>query len=335
MKKMRWALIGAGLIANKRVCPAIISNPYSDLVLIVDKDISKAQTLSELYGCENYSSDFEDALKSKDIDAIYIATPVFLHAGQTIAAIRAGKHVICEKPLGLDFKSAFEVVMEAEKSRVKSTTAYFRRFYPKYRFTEELIKNQKLGKLLLVRICYHTWFEVEPDSPIYWRTKRKLAGGGIIADMGSHMFDVLIGLFGLPSGVFAKMRNIVFDYDVEDSSAILMEYENGPLITASFNWNSKTYAHEFEIIGTDAKVRWIPYDGDRILLITGNKTEEIDLPNNKNVHYPLIEDFVSSIIENREPVISMREAALTNLLIDACYRSSSEERKIILKEFDL
>ncbi|HON05922.1 MAG TPA: Gfo/Idh/MocA family oxidoreductase [Candidatus Ratteibacteria bacterium] len=330
MKKINWALIGAGTIANKRVCPAIVSEQRSKLQLIVDKDISKAQALSVMYGCEKYSSRFEDAIQSNDIDAIYIATPVFLHSSQTIAAINAGKHVICEKPLGIDFQSADRVVKAAEASSVKSTTAYFRRFYPKYSYVKNMLENQKFGKVLLIRMCYHTWTQINPDSPIFWRTEKKLSGGGIIADMGSHMFDVLIGLFGVPSSVFAKMRNLVFDYDVEDSSAVMMEYKNGFLVTASFNWNSKTYAHEFEVLGTEAKTRWIPYDGDKITVITGSQTEEIDLPNHKNVHYPLIEDFVSSIIENRSPLISMEEAAKTNLLIDACYQSSAQCKEINL-----
>ncbi len=332
-EKINWALIGAGAIANKRVAPAIVSQPKSNLFLIVDKDISRAKQLADLYECKNVSDDFEDALKDRNIDAVYIATPVYLHASQTIMALKAGKHVICEKPLALDYNSALEVVKESEKASVKSTTAYFRRFYPKYIFTKDMIKSGFFGKILLIKICYHTYFSVDSSSTLFWRTNKDLVVVGIIADMGSHMFDVLIGLLGLPSKVFAKMRNLVFNYDVEDSSAILMEYENGALLTASFNWNSKTYSHEFEIIGTEKKIRWISYDGDKIAVAGKEKTEEIELPNHKNVHYPLIEDFVTAVVENRNPLISMREAAKTNLLIDACYKSSNEKREVDLKEF--
>ncbi|MCM8815007.1 MAG: Gfo/Idh/MocA family oxidoreductase [Candidatus Omnitrophica bacterium] len=331
-KKIRWALIGAGTIAKKRVCAAIFDEPRSDLVIIVDRDVSKAKELAELYGCQTYSDNFQDAIENPDVDAVYIATPVFLHAEQTVAAIEAGKHVICEKPLALDYRSAIRVVKAAQKSGVRATTAYFRRFSPKYLFTRELITKGIFEKILLTRICYHTWFQILPQSPLFWRAQKDLSGGGIIFDMGSHMFDVLIGLFGLPVSVFAKMRKIVFDYSVEDSSAIIMEYENGMLVTASFNWNSKTYAHEFEIIGTRAKIRWIPYDGDKITLITDSKVEEVEKPNYKNVHYPLIEDFVSAIKENRNPAISMEDAAKTNLLMEACYLSSQQSREIYLKE---
>ncbi|MCM8765166.1 MAG: Gfo/Idh/MocA family oxidoreductase [Candidatus Omnitrophica bacterium] len=310
----------------------MVDEPRSDLVMIVDTDISKAKGLAELYGSKMCSDNFEEAIRNPDIDAVYIATPVFLHSEQAIEAIKAGKHVICEKPLALDYGSALKVVETAQESNVKSTTAYFRRFSPKYLFSRELITKGIFEKILLIRMCYHTWFQASPQSPLFWRTQKHLSGGGIIFDMGSHMFDVLIGLFGLPVRVFAKMRNLVFDYSVEDSSAIIMEYENGMLVTASFNWNSRTYAHEFEIIGDHAKLRWIPYDGDKITLVTGSQTQELEKPNYKNVHYPLIEDFVSAIIENRSPVVSMEEAARTNLLMETCYISSQQSKEIDLKE---
>ena len=88
------------------------------------------------------------------------------------------------------------------------------------------------------------------------------------------------------------------------------------------NWNSRTWSHEFEIIGTAAKVKWHPYDSDSVVKTVGRDIKEIETPNAANVHYPLIEDFVSAVEEGRAPAISAVEAAKTNLLLDAVYRSA-------------
>ena len=326
--KIRWALIGAGIIANKRVGPALAAEPRSELAAVVDSDPRKAETLCRAFGCGRPVANFEQVLADTSIDAVYLATPVYLHAQQALAALKAGKNVICEKPLALNASEAMEVARAAKKIPAKAATAYFRRFTMKYRHAMELLKKGAFGRVILIRICYHTWTEISPDSPIAWRTDRSLAGGGVLADMGSHMFDVMIGLFGLPAKVFAKVRTLTFPYKTEDSAAMVMEYENGCLVTASFNWNSKTWSHEFEIIGTEAKLRWHPFDGDKAVWIAGKEIKELDLPNHPNVHYPLIEDFVSAILEDKQPAVPMDEAVKTNLLLDAIFRSSESGKEI-------
>lgn len=150
--------------------------------------------------------------------------------------------------------------------------------------------------------------------------------------MGTHMFDVMIGLLGLPQRVFARLETLTHPYEVEDSATIMMKYADGPQVIASFNWNSKTWSHEFEIVGTEAKVKWHPYDAPNILKTVGRDIKDIPLPNHENVHYPLIADFVSSVSQGKEPKVTAAEAAKTNLLLDAIVRSSQEGKEIILKD---
>jgi len=165
-----------------------------------------------------------------------------------------------------------------------------------------------------------------------WRMVKSKSGGGVLADMGCHMFDVMIGLFGLPAAVFARVRAQTFAYEVEDSAVMIMRYDNGPDVTASFNWNSKAWTQEFEIIGTEAKVRWHPYDSPKVTRTIGRNVEDLELPNHDNVHYPLIADFVSAVIEDRAPAVPLVEAAKTNLLLEAVYCSSAQQREISLRE---
>jgi len=332
MDKIRWALVGAGTIAHKRVGPAIAAEPRSSLAAVVDTDAARARELAGTLGCPRAVSDIDEIISDQSIDAVYLATPVFLHARQATACLQAGKHVLCEKPLALNYEEARRLAAIRPAGRVKAGAAYFRRFYPAYRQAADMLARGEFGQVTLIRLAYHSWVEVKPESPLYWRMRKGEGGGGVLADMGSHMFDVMIGLFGLPETVFARVETKTFSYEIEDSAAMVMEYRNGPLVTASFNWNSKTWTHEFEIIGTEAKVRWYPYDGGKVIRTVGRDAQELALPNHENVHYPLIEDFVSAVLEDRAPAVTLAEAAKTNRLLDAVFLSGAGRREVPLAE---
>lgn len=107
-----------------------------------------------------------------------------------------------------------------------------------------------------------------------------------------------------------------------------MRLPGGALVNAEFHWNSKTWSHVFEIVGTEARVVWNPFDSGRVVRTFGRETMEIDLPNAGNVHQPLVEDFISSVREGRPPAVTLAEAAKTNRLLDAVYRSSDERREV-------
>jgi len=331
MDSIRWALIGAGDIAQKRVGPALKAEPRSRLEVIVDVSPERAKKLADQLGGCTVCDRLDTVLANPAIDAVYLATPVFLHVEQVRAALQAGKHVLCEKPLALNYEQA-ATIADKGSGKVKAGVAYFRRFYPKYLQAREMLATGAFGQVVLLRLAYHTWCEIKPEDPKFWRMLKAKSGGGVLSDMGCHMFDVMIGLFGLPATVFARVRTQTFAYEVEDSAVMVMRYERGPDVTASFNWNSKTWTQEFEIIGTQAKVKWHPYDSASVARTVGRNVETLELPNHANVHYPMIADFVSAVIEDRAPVVTLGEAAKTNLLLDAIYRSSAENCEVAIQE---
>ncbi len=331
MNKLGWLLVGAGDIAHKRVIPAIESEARSSLVAVCDKVEERARSVAGERGIE-VCTDLAEALKSPEIDAVYLCTPVFLHVPQAIQSLAAGKHVLVEKPVALDYSESRRLVAVAEKSGRKCGVAYFRRFTPKYAMAEEMLQNGDFGKVVLVRMTYFSWFNPAKDDPKYWRVVPERSGGGPISDMGAHMFDVLIGLLGMPETVYAKAETLVQPYAVEDSSVAILKMPGGAQGIASFHWNSKTWSHEFEIVGTEAKVKWHPYDSDNVLKTVGRDTVEVPTPNAKNAHVPLIADFVSAVLENRDPTVTVAEAAKTNAVMDAFFRSAREEREVRIGE---
>ncbi len=331
MNRVRWLVVGTGDIATKRVIPAIESERRSTLVAVCDKVEERAKAAATPRNARVHT-DLSEALSCADIDAVYLCTPVFLHVPQALQSLAAGKHVLVEKPVALNYPEAQRLVNATRTSDRACGVAYFRRFAPKYVLTQEMLRKGEFGKVVLVRMTYFSWFNPAQNDPKYWRVIPERSGGGPISDMGTHMFDVLIGLLGMPETVFAKAETLVQPYAVEDSSVAILKMPGGAQVLASFHWSSKTWSHEFEIIGAEAKVKWHPYDSDSVVKTVGRDTVEVPTPNAKNVHAPLVEDFVTAVTENRAPAVTAAEAAKTNAVVDALYRSARERREVALSE---
>ena len=328
MNRLRWLVVGAGDIAGKRIIPALDSEPRCEIVAICDTNVDRARAAASEHA-EVYT-DMDAAIASPNVDAVYLCTPVYLHTPQAIQALQAGKHVLIEKPVAIDFREATNLVAVADSTDRKCGVAYFRRAGPKFKITENALAKNELGAIVLIRMTYYSWFNPSADDPKYWRVVPERGGGGPLSDMGSHMFDVLIGLLGMPISVYAKTGNLVHDYAVEDSSVIIMTMANGAQVLAGFHWNSKTWTHEFEIVGTEGRMTWHPYDSDSMVKTIGRERIEVATPAPRNVHYPLIEDFVDSVFEDRQPLVTAKEAAKTNLLLDAVYASAHGKTEVNL-----
>jgi predicted dehydrogenase len=326
--ELSWLLVGTGDIARKRVAPALRDAASSRIAAVCDRDGDRAAAFAHDFGVKTAFTDYRSALDSGDCNAVYLATPVALHIPMALDALSAGKHVLVEKPLGLSYPDTLPA-LEAEKSAsAASGCAYYRRFYPAYRMVRDMLEKGEFGKVVHVRMTYFSWFDPGPDDPKRWRVVHSLSGGGPLADMGTHMFDVLIGLFGLPERVSAMTATLDRQWDVEDSSGMVMRLGGGALATAAIHWNSKTWSHEFEIVGSECRVLWRPYDSGKVFRTIGRETTELDLPPAANVHTPLVEDFVEAALAGGKPAVTLAEGAKTNRLLDGVYRSSSEHREV-------
>lgn len=325
-RDIRWLLVGTGDIVRKRVAEALSSCSGSRIAGVVG-GIDRATDLSDRFGGEPYA-DLDEALERCDPDAVYIATPVHRHRPEALAAISRGKAVLIEKPLGLNGREAQIIADAASSAGVVAGCAYYRRCFPRYQNAKEAISNGELGTITLVRTTYHGWFAPASDDPKTWRVDSRRSGGGPLADMGSHMFDLLIDLFGMPKSVFGYTGTLVQGFEVEDSSAIVMTLQNNAHVLASFGWNSKTWVHEFEIVGSEARLRWCPADTGKVVMTTGRDSEDLELPNASNVHVPLIMDFVNALRTGQDPICPLNQATKTNLLLDAIYESSRSGQTI-------
>ena len=326
---VKWLLVGTGDIVRKRVAAALNSAPGGKVVAICGGR-SRATTIAQEHDIRTVYDDLERALAESSADAVYVATPVYRHRDEGCKALAASKHVLVEKPLGLNGDDAAQLVSAAEKAGTVAGCAYYRRCFPRYAHLKGVIESGDLGRIVRVRMCSYAYFSPSKDDPKYWRVQKSASGGGPLADIGSHMFDQLIGLFGLPRSTTTYCDTLVNDYEVEDTASILMTLNNGAHVTADFGWNTKTWRHELEVVGSEGKVLWSPADAGEVVKTIGREVEKISLPNAENVHQPLIEDFNLAVRQRRAPMVPLSDATKTNRLIDAVYQSSQTGREVKL-----
>jgi 1,5-anhydro-D-fructose reductase (1,5-anhydro-D-mannitol-forming) len=283
---LRWAVLGIGDITTKRVIPAIQAEPRSLLHAILTRDPGKAAPYPNTRVCTG----LQEILDDPAVDALYIATPVALHAPQTIAALRAGKHVLCEKPMAMNHAEAVSMQHTAEETGKQLGIAYYRRMYPKVRRARELLAQGVIGRPVLAEINCHGWFEIV-DGFRAWLVEPALAGGGPLYDIASHRIDILNLLFGRPVRVTGQLSNIIHQTKVEDSATLLIEYENLTRGYVDVRWHSRADRDEFRIIATDGQMSLTPLSGPRLTYPGGEEY----LPCHANLHYPCVENFVDAL----------------------------------------
>jgi predicted dehydrogenase len=288
---LSWLVVGVGDITSKRVLPAILAEPRSRLAGIVTRDPAKA----EPYGVRSFS-DLDSALAGSDATAVYIATPVFLHAPQTIAALRSGRHVLCEKPMALNYAEAFDMQRASEDTRRTLGIAYYRRMYPKVDRARELIEAGVIGRPVFAEATSHDWFNPLGTSRA-WLADPQQSGGGPLRDVGSHRIDLMNYLFGKPISAIGHMSTLVQPLAVEDNATVMIEYEGGVRGVVDVRWHSRVVRDEFRVRGTDGEIDLSPLNGPELVHPGGVER----LAAAENLHYPCVEDFVNAILRGILP----------------------------------
>jgi 1,5-anhydro-D-fructose reductase (1,5-anhydro-D-mannitol-forming) len=311
---VKWAVVGVGDIARKRVIPAILVEPESELYGLVTRDARKA----EAYPGARVWNTLDDALCDDAVGAVYIATPVALHAPYAIAALRAGKHVLCEKPMAMTYAEA-QAIAKAAGGKTNLGVAYYRRLYPKLLRLRELLREGAIGQPVFAEANCHTWLNAGERG---WLLDPALAGGGPLYDTACHRIDVLNFLFGAPVKVAGLLSNAVHRIAVEDSATVLIDYASGVRGAVDVRWNSRIERDQFRVIGMEGEIDLSPLNGPqlRIKTLSGERVEE--LPPHANLHYPLVANFAIAISGAAWLACSASDAAQTDWVIEQAFVSA-------------
>jgi predicted dehydrogenase len=299
---LRWLVVGVGEIALKRVLPAIAEEARSRLAGVVTRDPAKAEPL----GVPAFAG-MEEALRNGDVDAVYVASPVFLHAPQTIEALRHGRHVLCEKPMAMNWSQAQKMVEAAAQSGRTLGVSYYRRTYPKVHRAMELIEQGVIGLPVMAFASCHSGMPSDPKRQA-WMLDPAQAGGGPLYDIGSHRIDLMNYVFGVPQQAHACLSNAVHKIPVEDSATVLIKYPQGVHGIIDVRWNSGVARDEFRIVGTDGVIDLTPLNGPELTSPCGQE----HLPAHSNLHYPCIKNFVEAVLEGKTLLSSGATAVWTD-----------------------
>jgi predicted dehydrogenase len=289
---LNWIVVGIGDITTRRVIPAIQAETRSALYGLVTRDPAKAAR----YNTRVWAN-LGAALSDPAVDAVYVGTPVFLHAPQTIQSLQAGKHVLCEKPMAMNEAEARRMLQAADKSGRAFGVAYYRRAYPKVRRAKQLLEAGAIGRPVLAELTSHMWFDGQGSRS--WLFDPAKAGGGPLFDIASHRIDVLNFLFGQPLRATGQLSNVVHHYAVEDNATVMIEYAGGVRGVVDVRWHSRISRDECRIRGTDGEMELSPLNGPDLVYPGGRE----NLPAHANLHYPMIENFVDAV-EGKAPLLS-------------------------------
>ena len=254
MKTTRWAVIGAGGIADRRAIPGMLLDPQNELVAVMDLNPAAAEKVAEKYNVPYWFSDAEQMLDSVACDAVYIATPVFSHYTQAMMALSKGVHVFMEKPIALRYEEGNEILEAAKKAGKQLSIGYMMGYHNLHGTARRLIREGKLGQVHSVRMQFTCWY---PDIPGAWRQKKSLSGGGCIMDLAVHCMELFSSITGDKieecKSYFATSS---FNYEVEDTAVILFKSKGGILghIDVNFNIPDSCAASKLEIYGTDGSI---------------------------------------------------------------------------------
>ena len=339
-------IIGCGKIAQIRHIPEYAANPEVELAGFYDINTERTKELAEKYNGTAYSS-YQELLEEETIDAVSICSANQTHATITIDALRAGKHVLCEKPMAITLEECEEMVQAARETGKFLMIGHNQRLAKAHAKAKELLNEGIIGDIISFRTTFghsgpETW-SIDPGKNV-WFFDKKLARLGAMGDLGIHKTDLIQFLTGQKvSEVVAKVvtldkrdaaGNLI---GVDDNAFCTYTMENGIVGTMTASWT--LYGEEDNstiLYGTEGIMR-IYDDPNYSIKIVTKKQEEIfynidKIQTNENqTASGVIDLFVSSLVENKEPEISGEEALAAMKAIFACVESSETGRAIKIK----
>jgi len=344
-KRIRWGVLGSGGIARRRTIPeGIVPASNAQLVAVYDLDPKANEQAARAFNAHPTGS--VDELLQSGVDAVYVATPPQAHCEQTIACARAGKHVLCEKPLGLSVPEAEAMLAACRDAGVLLGTAFMMRFHAQHQAALRLIREGRLGQPVFARAQLSCWY---PPLPGAWRQDPATGGGGSLVDMGGHCLDLLEMFFGPVRAVSCFINRAVHGYASEDSAVATLFFANGALgvVDAFFCIPDDSSQNVLELygsagsilakgtIGQGARGEMLAYlkEGASGYDAQQARPAGAGVPINPapvNTYRAEIEEFSQAIAEHRAPSNNAALGLQSQKLLAACYASARTGKTVEL-----
>jgi predicted dehydrogenase len=330
--------VGAGSIARFHAC-AIAATLGAALQAVHDCVAARARVFAAKFGGEP-SDNLEEVLARHDVDVVSVTVPSSLHGEITLQALRAGKYVVCEKPLEITTARIDEMIAAAEQSGRILAPVFQLRFQAGAGYLKQAVVSGRFGRLSLCS-AYAKWWR---DSSYYtgssWRGSAELNGGGALLNQAIHAVDLLQWFVGMPVAVSAQTRTRIHPIHVEDTAAAVLEFAGGVIEAATSCFPGMQQRIELSgekgtaMLENGRIVTWQFADArpeDYVIRRGQEPVAESGVSDPAAIgfacHRPLSEDVVKCIVEGTPPLISCREARNVVAIVEAIYRSSAAQTR--------
>lgn len=356
-EKVRFGIIGAGAIVRESHVPAIKKLAEAELVAICRRNKEKANRLAREWQVKEVYYDYQDLVKSKNINAVIIATPNLYHRQNTIAAAEEGKHVLCEKPMATNLKDTREMVKACTKNKVKLQIGFNQRFWNQVKIAKTLIDEGTIGEIKAFSTTYREKWDLYPSDTNYL-DHFDLSGGGCLIDLGIHRIDMARFLAGEIKEVCAEIKHSVTPAKLDDNSWILCNFFNGATGCISSDKFSPAAPNETALYGTKGTIylsteTFNPFQPVPLAIYTEKPAHEIPdivlkyfyptfltdrpekrwisiIPPKDDPYLAQLKAFCESIIEDKEPPVTGIDGVKSLEVVLASYKSAKERKWVKL-----
>lgn len=330
MKKIRWGVMSTARIGTETVIPAMQLGEYSRVTVIASRQLEKAQTQARKLGIKKAYGSYEELLADPDIDAVYIPLPNHLHVPWAIKALNAGKHILCEKPIGLNAAEARKLLDAARKfPRLKVMEAFMYRHHPQWQWAKQKVSEGKIGELRTIQ-TFFSYYNTDPDNI---RNKADIGGGGLM-DIGCYCISLSRFIFGAEPWRVCGIMEEDPNMKVDRLTSGILEFSKG---TSTFTCATQLVPYQrVNIFGTKGRIEIdIPFNApsDRPCKIwygDGNRIEEVvmDVCNQYTIQGDL---FSRAVLEDREVPVPLEDAVANMQVIEALISSARSRSWVNLK----
>lgn len=329
---VNWAIVGYGDIVRNEIIQAIRASKRSQLIGVMRRDKIKAEKTAKKHKIKKYYGSIEEIGKDREVDAVYIATPPFLHSLQTIKLANYGKHVLCEKPMAISIEECQRMIDSTSANDVKLMIGHCFRFHPCIMKIKQLLSRKVLGEIAYIKISFS--FICPPKSGAgSWYYNPKMSGGGPMMDLGVHCIDTLRYILQKEiKKVNAISKPIRSNSEIELTILTLIEFEEGLQAVVENSFKVPRNGGEIEIFGSNGILYGegiFENKQGQMFIKHENKKDNLQVKH-KNIYRIEIDHFVECIERDYKPLISGWEGMKNMKVAFAAYFSSQTGRTVTL-----
>jgi predicted dehydrogenase len=330
LETIRWGVIGAGNVFEYKSGPALYQTPNSQLVAVMRTSAAKAETTARQHHAQRWYTDAASLVADPEVNAIYIASPHYLHPEHIALAARAKKIVLCEKPVGISAAQAQQAIDVCRANNVPLVVAYYRRFWGIVQAMQQFLRDGAIGQVVTARVQLSDLFT--GDGERGWLTSRAKSGGDALANSGAHWIDLLRVLLGKVSDVMAYTSSKFSGWETDDTAIVQMRMASGALASLTSTRRTPIVTNELDILGTEGRLFASPLSEGRLILHRrGREPEMLGYSRVGVMHSEMIAALIPVLLCGDASPVPGEEAVAVWKIMEAAYRSAEEGVRVEVK----